>query len=66
MKNFWNKIDNYKRVIGIIITIVGYILRQFPNLKSLSEVVIELGLAISIVGVGHFFKKKYNMKKDGG
>ena len=67
LKRFWNRVDNYKRMIGITITIIGYILKQFTDLKSFSEIVIESGLTISVIGVGHFFKKKYyNRKQNGG
>lgn len=66
LKRFWNRVDDYKRIIGITITVIGYILKQFTDLKSFSEVVIESGITISVIGVSHFFKKKYyNEKKTG-
>jgi len=66
LKIFWNKVDNYKRTIGIIVTIIGYILKQFSDSEELSKIVIDAGITISIVGVSHFFKKEYSRKRNGG
>lgn len=63
LKRLWNKVDGKKRTIGIIAIIIGYILKQFPELDVLSKSLIDAGIIISGIGVGHSIKKERNSKR---
>lgn len=61
-KKIWKKLDGSKRIIGIVVAIVGCGANAVPFLQPLAIPLIYSGLTIAGIGVVHAVKK--NLKQE--
>ena len=59
IKEFFKKIDGVQTISGIVITAVGGIMFLHPTTAPMAANVVETGIGITLVGLGHKGYKKY-------